>query len=63
MILTQTLYTELGAEGPSAGRAADPGPRLRHEIHPAQARLCQAQGIGRGGRDRPPRAVWGLAQG
>ena len=27
---------------------------LRHEIHPPQSRLCQAQGIGRGCRNRPP---------
>ena len=39
-----------------AARAADPGPRLRHEIHPARSRLRQAQGVGRGCRDRPPRA-------
>ena len=41
---------------PPAARAADPRPRLRHEIHPARSRLRQAQGARRGRRDRPPRA-------
>jgi hypothetical protein len=42
--------------GALAAGAADPGSRLRHEIHPARSRLCQAQSIGRGCRDRPSRA-------
>ncbi len=39
-----------------AARAAGPGPRLRHEIPAARYRFRQAQGLGRRGGHRPPRA-------
>ena len=36
-----------GARAPAA-RAANPGSRLRHEVHPARSRLRQAQGLAEG---------------
>ena len=46
-----------------AGRAADPGARLRHEVPPARGRLRQAQGAGRRRRHRAARAGIGPAGG
>ncbi len=42
--------------GACAGRAADPGAGLRHEVPAARDRLRQAAGAGRGCRDRARRA-------